>query len=146
MIEKREKRPLNFELLGIPPLSGSIYSPFNSNIDREWAIGFSLVPCGSDFFKILLLVFSSFINTKLTVIYIEGLILWIRKFSQEFNFLITSHMRSFVKIQPSRIGYITLWFTYIGKSCHDRDFFTLQMCLLTLFAKIKFSRKFLSLQ
>ena len=51
-------------------------------------------------------------------------------------------MRSFVKIKSSRIGDITLSFTVIGKSCPLRDFFTSQMCLLTLFAKIKFSRKF----
>ena len=55
-------------------------------------------------------------------------------------------MRSFVKIKPSRIGDIFLSFTDIGKSCPVRDFFTSQMCLLTLYAKIKFSRKFPNLQ
>ena len=55
-------------------------------------------------------------------------------------------MRSFVKIKPSQIGDITLSFTDIGKSCPVRDFFTSQMCLLTLFGKIKFSQKFPNLQ
>ena len=55
-------------------------------------------------------------------------------------------MQSFVKIKPSRIGDITLLFTDIGKSCSVQDFYTSQMCLLTLFAKIKFSRKFPNLQ
>ena len=44
-------------------------------------------------------------------------------------------MRSFVKIKPSRIGNI-------GKSCPVHEFFTSQICLLTLFAKIKLSQKF----
>ena len=51
-----------------------------------------------------------------------------------------------MKINPSRIGDITLLFTDIGKSCPASDFFTSQMSLLTLFAKIKFSRKFPNLQ
>ena len=57
-------------------------------------------------------------------------------------------MRSFVKIKPSQIDDITLSFTDIGtcKSCPVRDFITSQMCLLALFAKIKFSRKFANLQ
>ena len=55
-------------------------------------------------------------------------------------------MRSFGKIKPSRSGDITLLFTDIGKSCPVRVFFTSQMCLLTLFEKIKFSRKFPNLQ
>ena len=42
-----------------------------------------------------------------------------------------------MKIKPSWIGDITLSFTDIGESCP-----TPQMCLLPLFAKIKFSRKF----
>ena len=40
----------------------------------------------------------------------------------------------------------SLPFTDMGKSCHSREFFTSQICLLTLFAKIKFSRKFPNLQ
>ena len=55
-------------------------------------------------------------------------------------------MRSFVKIKPSRSGKITLPFIDIGESCLNREFFTSQMCLLMLFAKIKFSRKFPNLQ
>ena len=51
-----------------------------------------------------------------------------------------------MKIKPSLIGDNTLSFTDIGKSCPVCDFFTLQMCLLTLFATIKFSRKFPNLQ
>ena len=37
---------------------------------------------------------------------------------------------------------ITLSFTDIGKSCSSCEFLASQICLLTLFAKIKFSRKF----
>ena len=37
-------------------------------------------------------------------------------------------------------------FNNIGKSYPSRKFQTLQICLLTLFAKIKFSRKFPDLQ
>ena len=33
-------------------------------------------------------------------------------------------------------------FTGVGKSCPSREFLTWQICLLMLFAKIKFSRKF----
>ena len=54
-------------------------------------------------------------------------------------------MQSFGKIKPSRIGDITLSITDIGKSCPVHDFLR-HKCLLTLFAKIKFSRKFLDLQ
>ena len=55
-------------------------------------------------------------------------------------------MPSFVKIKSSRNGEITLWFTDICISCHSREILTSQICLLTLIAKIKFSRKFLNLQ
>ena len=50
-------------------------------------------------------------------------------------------MRSFLKIKSSRIGALTLLFTNKGKSCPVRNFFTYQMCLLTLFAKIKYREK-----
>ena len=55
-------------------------------------------------------------------------------------------MQSFVKIKPSQNGEITLSFTDIGKSCPSREFLMAQICLLMLFAKIKFSRKFPDLQ
>ena len=55
-------------------------------------------------------------------------------------------MRSFVKIKSSRNGEITLSFTDIGKSCPSCEYLTPQICLLTLFTKIKFSRKFPDLQ
>ena len=58
----------------------------------------------------------------------------------------TSHMQSFVKIKSSRVGEITLSFTDIGKSCPCRKFSASQICVLTLFAKIKVSRKFPNLQ
>ena len=54
-----------------------------------------------------------------------------------------SGMRSFSKIKPSRH---TLSVTDVGKSCQSREFLTWQICLLTLFVKIKSSRKFLNLQ
>ena len=62
-----------------------------------------------------------------------------------FIFRETSHMRSFVKIKPSRNGNITLSCTNVGKSCPRSEFLTLQICLLTIFAKLKFSRKFWNL-
>ena len=55
-------------------------------------------------------------------------------------------MRSFVKIKSSQIGKITLSFTYIGKSRPCPDFQRQKICVLTLFAKIKVSRKFPNLQ
>ena len=55
-------------------------------------------------------------------------------------------MRSFAKRKPPRNDEITLSFTVIGKSCLSRENLTPQICLLTLFAKIKFSRKFPNLQ
>ena len=50
-----------------------------------------------------------------------------------------SQMRSFVIIKSSRNGEITLSFTDVGKLCPSRGFLVSQICLLTLFAKIKFS-------
>ena len=47
-------------------------------------------------------------------------------------------MRSFAKIKPSRNSEITLSFTDKGKQCFSCVFFTSQICLLTLFAKMKF--------
>ena len=55
-------------------------------------------------------------------------------------------MRSLVKIKPSQNGEIILLFTDVGKSCPSCEFLTSQTCLFTLFAKIKFSRKFSNLQ
>ena len=55
-------------------------------------------------------------------------------------------MRSFVIIESSRSGEVTLSFTDVGTSCPCREFLTPQICLLTLVAKIKFSRKFPDLQ
>ena len=52
----------------------------------------------------------------------------------------------FVKIKSSRNGEIILLLSDIGKSCHGCDFFTSQICLLTLFVKIDFSQKILNLQ
>ena len=46
-------------------------------------------------------------------------------------------MRSFVKIIFSRNGEITLSFTNIGKSCPSHEFSSWQICLKSLFAKIK---------
>ena len=53
---------------------------------------------------------------------------------------------SFVKIKSSQNGEITLLFTDIVKSCPSREFLASKICYLMLFAKIKFSRKFLDLQ
>ena len=55
-------------------------------------------------------------------------------------------MQSFMKINPSQNGKITLSFIDIGKLCLSREFFKSLICILMLFAKINFSRKFLNLQ
>ena len=55
-------------------------------------------------------------------------------------------MRSFVKIKTSHNGTITLSFTDTGKSRPSHDCLMSQTWLSTLFAKIKFSRKFPNLQ
>ena len=55
-------------------------------------------------------------------------------------------MRSFVKIKPSRNGEITLPSTDKVKTSPSREFLKSQICLLALFAKIKFSGKFPDLQ
>ena len=54
--------------------------------------------------------------------------------------------RSFGKIKSSRNGKIIPSTTDIGKSWSSRELFWSRVCLLTLFAKIKFSRKFPDLQ
>ena len=72
-------------------------------------------------------------------------ILSIRIFSRGFYFRETSHMRSVMKVKSSRNGEFTLSFTDISKSRPSRNLFTSQICL-TLFTKIKFSRKFPNLQ
>ena len=53
---------------------------------------------------------------------------------------------NFVKIKPSGYVEITLSFSNLGKLWHSRDFLTSKICLLTIFAKIRFSRKFPELQ
>ena len=55
-------------------------------------------------------------------------------------------LAKFRENKPSRYGKITLTFIDIGKSCISREFSTTLICLLMLFAKIKFSRKLLNLQ
>ena len=72
-------------------------------------------------------------------------ILLIRKFSRGFYFRETSHKRSFANIKPSRNRENSLSFTDVGKSCQSHNFYHGKY-VLTLFAKIKFSRKFLNLQ
>ena len=78
----------------------------------------------------------------ITIPVLDVHVLKIRKFARVFFFRETSHMRSFVKVKSLRKGEITLWFTDLGKSCPSSDFLTLQICLLTLLAKITFSQKF----
>ena len=51
-----------------------------------------------------------------------------------------------MKIKSLRNSEITLSFTDIGQSCPSHEFLTLQICLLTLFAKIKLLQIFLKLQ
>ena len=65
-------------------------------------------------------------------------------FLRGFYFRETLLMQGFLKIQPSRSSVITLWATDVGKSCPCHRL--CQICILTIFAKIKFSRKFPNLQ
>ena len=51
------------------------------------------------------------------------------------------HMRNFVKIKSSRNGEIPLSLTDIDESWLSHDFLTSQICVLTLFPKIKLSQK-----
>ena len=55
-------------------------------------------------------------------------------------------MRSSVKIKSSQKGEITVSTTDIGESYPGREIFQSKVCLLTLFAKLKFSRKFADFQ
>ena len=66
--------------------------------------------------------------------------------SEIFVRTLFSRMRSFVKKKPLQNGKITLSFIDIGKSCMSIEFFTSLICLLMIFAKIKFSGKFPNLQ
>ena len=45
-----------------------------------------------------------------------------------------------VKIKSSRNGETIMSFLDVSTSCHGRELLTSQKCLLTLFAKIKFSQ------
>ena len=67
---------------------------------------------------------------------------WSTVNSEIFARALFSHTRSFLKIKTSRNGKITLSFIDKGKPCLSRNFFTSLICLLMLFAKIEFSRKF----
>ena len=51
-----------------------------------------------------------------------------------------------MKINASQNTEISLSLTDVVYSCPSREFETWQICLLTQFAKIKFSQKFLNLQ
>ena len=55
-------------------------------------------------------------------------------------------MRSFAEMKLSRNGEINLLFTDVGQSRTSYECLTSQKCILTLFAKIKFSRKFLNVE
>ena len=55
-------------------------------------------------------------------------------------------MRSFAEMKLSRNGEINLLFTDVGQSRTSYVCLTSQICNLTLFAKIKFSRKFLNVE
>ena len=68
------------------------------------------------------------------------------KFGNFHECFIFAKLRSFVKIKPLRNGEITLSFTDVGKSSPSHEFLTWQICLLTLFTKIKLSRKIPNLQ
>ena len=60
--------------------------------------------------------------------------------SRGFIFSKRSHKWSFMKIKPSRIGGFTLSFTDKGKHANVVNF-NVNICLLTLLAKIKFYQK-----
>ena len=51
-----------------------------------------------------------------------------------------------MKLKSSQNGEITLLLTDVGKSCPSHKFLTSQICLLTLFVKIKFYPELSNLQ
>ena len=51
-----------------------------------------------------------------------------------------------MKIKLSPYGEIILLFIDIGISCPGPEILTLQICLITLFVKLKLSQKLLNLQ
>ena len=71
---------------------------------------------------------------------------WTRYVNMLFARVLFSRLRSFVKIKSLRNVEISLSFADLGKSCPSRETLTSQLFLVTLFAKIKLSRKFLDLQ
>ena len=64
-----------------------------------------------------------------------------RNFREGFYFHKTSHMRSFVKIEPSRYVEITLSITDIGKPIPSHKFLTSQISLFKAIHKNKILRK-----
>ena len=66
--------------------------------------------------------------------------------SEIFARVLFSRKAKFRENKSSQNGRITLSFTDIWKLCLSREFLASQICLLTLFAKIKLSRKFPNLQ
>ena len=65
-----------------------------------------------------------------------------RNFREGFYFRETSHMRSFVKIGPSRNGEITMSFTDVGKSCPSREFYNVINMSFGAFRENKILAKF----
>ena len=64
------------------------------------------------------------------------------KYCKLENFKRVLFSRSFAKIKPSQNREITLLVADVGKSCPSRKCLTWQICLVTLFTKIKFSQNF----
>ena len=62
-------------------------------------------------------------------------------FSRNFAYAKFRENKTFAKINPHEMAK-PLSFTDVGKSCPTREFLTSQICILMLFAKIEFSRKF----
>ena len=80
----------------------------------------------------------------------ETHMLFINNYCKFGNFheglIFAEHSRNFVKIKPFHNGEITLSFTDVDKSFSSHEILTWQICHLTIFTKIKLSRKFLNLQ
>ena len=112
-------------------LTGPLYVDINGGVCSLFWLKIRFYSLRRLFFKLTVYYckFGNFREFKLTVNYCK-----FRNFREGFI------MRSFVKMKSSRNVEITLSFTDAGKSCPSHEFLTSQICLLTLFAKLKLSR------
>ena len=76
------------------------------------------------------------VTAHLNATYLMNNMFWCTVNSETFERVLFLQMGSFAKIKPLQKGENSLSFTVVGIACQSREFFTWQICLLTLFAKI----------